>query len=90
MENSSFANLGRAQLILALSGMVLTLLTATINQTISITAMPRAIPSLNGSARYSWPTTSFLLLTSTGSSRRAPCGQHYPMQQRRNEWNAMV
>src|SRR6202049_4849625 len=64
MENGSFADLSRTQLILATSGMVLTLLAAIINQAIGITAMPRAIASLNGFARYSWPTTS-LLLTST-------------------------
>jgi len=64
MDNSSFADLSRTQLILAVSGMVLTLLAATMNQAIGITALPRAIASLNGFARYSWPTTS-LLLTST-------------------------
>ena len=64
MESGSFADLSRTQLILALSGMVLTLLTATMDQAIAIAAMPRAIASLNGFARYSWPTTS-LLLTST-------------------------
>src|SRR5580704_8108447 len=64
MESGSFADLSRTQLILALSGMVLTLLTSTMDQAIAIAAMPRAIASLNGFARYSWPTTS-LLLTST-------------------------
>src|SRR5271154_6480091 len=64
MESESFPDLSRAQLILALTGMVLTLLTATMEQAIAITAMPRAIATLNGFARYSWPTTS-LLLTST-------------------------
>src|SRR6202166_4421397 len=64
MESGSFADLSRTQLILALSGMVLTLLTSTMDQAIAIAAMPRAIASLSGFARYSWPTTSFLL-TST-------------------------
>src|ERR1700684_4429522 len=64
MENSSFAHLSRTQLILTLTGMVLTLLAATMDQAIAIAALPRAIASLNGFARYSWPTTSFLL-TST-------------------------
>src|SRR5271163_4271834 len=64
MESESFPDLSRAQLILALTGMVLTLLTATLDQAIAITAMPRAIAALNGFALYSWPTTS-LLLTST-------------------------
>src|ERR1700682_509948 len=64
MESGSFGHFSRTQLILALSGMVLTLLTSTMDQAIAIAAMPRAIASLNGFARYSWPTTS-LLLTST-------------------------
>src|SRR6202047_3565265 len=64
MENNSFADLSRTQLILTLTGMVLTLLAATMDQAIAIAALPRAIASLNGFARYSWPTTSFLL-TST-------------------------
>src|SRR6202051_5336812 len=61
MEKSSFADLNRTQLILALTGMVLTLLAATMDQAIAIAALPRAIASLNGFARYSWPTTSHLL-----------------------------
>src|ERR1700692_230448 len=64
MESGSFADLSRTQLILALTGMVLTLLSTTMDQAIAIAALPRAIASLNGFARYSWPTTS-LLLTST-------------------------
>src|ERR1700675_32471 len=64
VESVPFADLSRTQLILALSGMVLTLLTSTMDQAIAIAAMPRAIASLSGFARYSWPTTS-LLLTST-------------------------
>lgn len=63
-EDCSFGDLSRTQLIFALMSIVLTLLTATMNQAISIAAMPRAIAALNGFARYSWPTTSFLL-TST-------------------------
>src|SRR6202011_5915325 len=63
-EGGSFGDLSRTQLSLALTGMALALLTATMDQAITIAAMPRAIASLNGFARYSWPTTS-LLLTST-------------------------
>ena len=63
-EDCSFGDLSRTQLIFALMSIVLTLLTATMNQAIGIAAMPRAIAALNGFARYSWPTTSFLL-TST-------------------------
>src|SRR3984885_11284409 len=63
-EDGSFGDLSRTQLNLALTGMALALLTATMDQAITIAAMPRAIADLNGFARYSWPTTSFLL-TST-------------------------
>jgi len=59
-----FADLSRGQLTLAVAGMVLTLLMATLDQAIAIAAMPRAIAGLNGFSRYPWPTTS-LLLTST-------------------------
>jgi EmrB/QacA subfamily drug resistance transporter len=43
--------------------MVLTLLTATMDQAMGSAAGPRAIASLNGFARYPWATTSFLLTT---------------------------
>jgi EmrB/QacA subfamily drug resistance transporter len=64
IEARSFADLSRTQLLLALTGMVLTLLTAAMNQALGGTAMPRAVADLNGFARYPWPTTSHLL-TST-------------------------
>lgn len=64
IEVRSFADLSRTHLLLALTGMVLTLLTAAMNQALGGTAMPRAVADLNGFARYPWPTTSHLL-TST-------------------------
>ena len=66
IESGSFVDLSRRQLIFALTGMVLTLLMATMDQAIAITAMPRAIAGLNGFARYSWAMTSHLL-TSTAA-----------------------
>jgi EmrB/QacA subfamily drug resistance transporter len=63
-ESGSFADVSRAQLAFALAGMVFTVLTPTMDQAMGFSAMPRAIASLNGFARYSWPTTA-LLLTST-------------------------
>jgi EmrB/QacA subfamily drug resistance transporter len=63
-DTASFAHLSRSQLTLALAGMVVTLLTATMNQALAGAAMPTAIAALNGFARYPWATTSFLL-TST-------------------------
>src|ERR1700722_9046143 len=64
MEIATLTDLSGTQRRCALTGMCLTLLTATMDQAIAIPAMPRAIAGLNGFARYSWPTTA-LLLTST-------------------------
>ena len=64
MKADSFADLSRNELLLALTGMVLTLLAAAMNEALGGTAMPRAIASLNGFARYPWPSTIYLL-TST-------------------------
>jgi EmrB/QacA subfamily drug resistance transporter len=58
-----FAERSPTQQILALTGMVLTLLTAAMSVALSSTAMPRAVASLNGFARYPWTTTSLLLTT---------------------------
>jgi EmrB/QacA subfamily drug resistance transporter len=63
-EKVGLANITRNQRMLALTGVIATLLAVTLNQALSIPALPRAIAALNGFARYSWPTTSFLL-TST-------------------------
>jgi EmrB/QacA subfamily drug resistance transporter len=63
VEAGSFAYLSRSQLIFAVAGMVLALLTAAMIQAFGGTVMPRAIASLNGFARYPWTTTSFLLTT---------------------------
>ena len=60
-DGGSFGDLSRPQLSIAPTGMALALLTVTIDQAITIAAMPRAIAGLNGFARYSWPTASFLL-----------------------------
>src|ERR1700688_4567568 len=57
------ADLSRSQLIFAVVGMVLTLLTAAMDQAFGGAVMPRAVASLNGFARYPWVTTSFLLTT---------------------------
>src|SRR3982075_2315354 len=57
-------NLSRRQLIGTLTGLLLTLLLAALDQTIVGTAMPRIIAQLNGFDRYPWVTTAYLL-TST-------------------------
>jgi EmrB/QacA subfamily drug resistance transporter len=57
-------NLTRRQLAGTLTGLLLTLLLAALDQTIVGTAMPRIISQLNGFDRYPWVTTAYLL-TST-------------------------
>src|ERR1700720_3322819 len=57
-------NLSRRQLAGTITGLLLTLLLAALDQTIVGTAMPRIIAQLNGFDRYPWVTTAYLL-TST-------------------------
>src|SRR5580692_346504 len=57
-------NLTRRQLAGTITGLLLTLLLAALDQTIVGTAMPRIISQLNGFDRYPWVTTAYLL-TST-------------------------
>src|ERR1700720_2367748 len=64
IEGRPLGGVSRAQVNLAVAGMVLTLLTAAMIQGRGVAAVPRAIANLNGFARYPWVTTSFLL-TST-------------------------
>src|SRR4029077_15710846 len=54
----------RRQLAGTITGLLLTLLLAALDQTIVGTAMPRIIANLNGFDRYPWVTTAYLL-TST-------------------------
>src|SRR5271155_884603 len=56
--------LTRRQLYGTLTGLLLTLLLAALDQTIVGTAEPRVIADLNGFDRYPWVTTAYLL-TST-------------------------
>ena len=57
-------NLTKRQLAGTLTGLLLTLFLAALDQTIVGTAMPRIIAQLNGFDRYPWVTTAYLL-TST-------------------------
>ena len=57
-------HLTKRQLYGTLTGLLLTLLLAALDQTIVGTAMPRVIADLNGFDRYPWVTTAYLL-TST-------------------------
>ena len=63
-QGAGFHALTRGQLIGTLSGLILTLLLSSLDQTIVGTAMPRIISQLNGFERYAWVTTTYLL-TST-------------------------
>lgn len=63
-RGSGFHALTRTQLIGTITGLMLTLLLAALDQTIVGTAMPRIIAQLNGFERYAWVTTTYLL-TST-------------------------
>lgn len=59
-----YTTLSRRALLLALGGLMLTLLLAALDQTIVGTAMPRVIADLRGFEHYAWVTTAYLL-TST-------------------------
>jgi EmrB/QacA subfamily drug resistance transporter len=62
----SFHTLTKRQIIGTMTGVMLTLLLAALDQTIVGTAMPRIIAQLNGFERYAWVTTVYLL-TSTAA-----------------------
>ncbi|HYL34976.1 MAG TPA: MDR family MFS transporter [Bryobacteraceae bacterium] len=64
VDRPGLHNLTRRQLAGTLTGLVLTLLLAALDQTIVGTSEPRIIASLNGFDRYPWVTTAYLL-TST-------------------------
>lgn len=53
--------LDRSHLIFALSGVLLSILVAALDQTIVGTALPKIIADLNGFDRYSWVYTAYLL-----------------------------
>ncbi len=63
-ERAGLHNLSPRQLAGTLTGLLLALLLAALDQTIVGTAMPRIIAQLNGFDRYPWVTTAYLL-TST-------------------------
>ena len=60
-ERPGLHNLSRRQLAGTLTGLILTLLLAALDQTIVGTSEPRIIASLNGFDRYPWVTTAYLL-----------------------------
>jgi len=66
VEQPSYSELPRPQLIAALGGVMSAMLLAALDQTIVGTAMPRIIAELQGFEHYAWVTTAYLL-TSTAS-----------------------
>jgi len=61
---TTYVQLSRRSLALAVGGLMITLLLAALDQTIVGTAMPRIIADLHGFEHYAWVTTAYLL-TST-------------------------
>ena len=59
----SFHTLTTRQIVGTMTGVMITLLLAALDQTIVGTAMPRIIAQLNGFDRYAWVTTAYLLTT---------------------------
>src|SRR6266849_2521303 len=60
-HTSGIVRLTRAQLIGTMSGLMLCVLLASLDQTIVGTAEPRIIAQLSGFDRYPWVATSYLL-----------------------------
>jgi EmrB/QacA subfamily drug resistance transporter len=62
-EAGVFAPVSRVRLLWALTGIILPLLALNMDEGFAISALPRAVVSLNGFDRYAWPSTSFLLIS---------------------------
>src|SRR5580692_6008063 len=60
-HTSGIVRLTRAQLVGTMTGLVLAMLLAALDQTIVGTAEPRIIASLSGFNRYPWVATAYLL-----------------------------
>ena len=60
-----FVRLPRRQLVLAMTGLLLALFLASLDQTIVATAMPRIIADLGGFDRFTWVTTAYLVASTT-------------------------
>src|SRR4030095_538520 len=53
--------ISRRELVLTISGLMLSLFLASLNQSIVNTAIPRIVSELNGFEIYAWVTTSYML-----------------------------
>lgn len=61
--NKNRTNIQIRERLLIMSGAMLTLLLAALDNTIVSTAMPKIVKDLNGIEHYSWPFTSYLLFS---------------------------
>jgi EmrB/QacA subfamily drug resistance transporter len=65
MSATTYRALPRERLVLTLAGLALTLLLASLDQTIVGTALPRIVAELRGFDHYAWVTTAYLLASTT-------------------------
>lgn len=61
MFNDEQPRYSRRETLLTMSGVLMVMLLASLDQTIVSTAMPRVVADLNGYDRYTWVSTSYLL-----------------------------
>ena len=60
-----FVQLPRRQIVFTMSGVLLAMFLAALDQTVVATAMPRIIADLGGFDRYTWVTTAYLVASTT-------------------------
>ncbi|HUA19484.1 MAG TPA: MFS transporter [Bryobacteraceae bacterium] len=77
MTASEQTSMTRKELNFAMAAVMLTMFTAVIDQAVMATALPRAAASLNGFARYSWPTTAFALCSTIATPILAKLSDQY-------------
>jgi EmrB/QacA subfamily drug resistance transporter len=65
MSATTYRALPRERLVLTLAGLALTLLLASLDQTIVGTALPRIVAELRGFDHYAWVATAYLLASTT-------------------------
>ena len=62
-QETGLAPGSRAHLLLALTGIILPVLALSMEEGFLVSALPRAVASLNGFDRYAWSATLFLLIS---------------------------
>src|SRR5438128_960285 len=66
MQASTPSGLPRRTMVIAVAGLLLTLMLAALDSTIVATAMPSIAADLHGFDRYSWVTVAYLLTSTIG------------------------